>query len=169
MKIIITTHSQTIQNTKKICTGHLNGELSEQGIKDANSLGLKFKNKKITVVYSSDLERAKDTAKEILKYYPTLKLKTDKRIRERFFGKLQGKPFPKDLDWKNLPADIETEADMQVRADEFINELKNKHSEETVLIVCHDGIKASLISAIVNKPVLWQDVTKTAVHEFEIK
>jgi len=34
MKIIITTHSQTIQNTKKICTGHLNGELSEQGIKD---------------------------------------------------------------------------------------------------------------------------------------
>ena len=168
-KVLVVKHGETIQNAKKICTGHLNGKLSPKGIKQAKELAKKLKNKNITAIYSSDLKRSVDTANEILKFYPDLKLKTDKRLRERFFGKLQGKKFPKDLDWHNLPKDIETEKSMQVRADKFIGHIKKKHARDTVLIVCHDGIRASIISAILDKPVSWKSSTKKIIHEFELK
>lgn len=89
MKLIIIRHGETNHNKERICQGQLDTDLSIEGIEQAKKLGKRFKETKINFCYSSDLKRAKNTAKEILKYHEDIKLILDKRIRERNFGKLQ--------------------------------------------------------------------------------
>ncbi len=123
-RLIILRHRESVQNAKNICTGQLGGTLSKKGLRDAKKVGRRLSSYYIDVAYSSDLKRAIDTAKEIIKFHPGLKLKKDARIRERYFGKLQGKPFPKDLDWKNLPKCVESDKRIDLRASKFIKYLE---------------------------------------------
>ena len=69
MKLIITRHGETIENAKRICQGHLGGNLSKKGKLQAKKLAERLKNEKLDVIYSSDLKRTKDTTKEIKKYH----------------------------------------------------------------------------------------------------
>jgi broad specificity phosphatase PhoE len=43
----------------------------------------RLKNEKIDFIYSSDLKRASDTAKEIAKYHPHISIKLTQELRER--------------------------------------------------------------------------------------
>jgi len=171
MKLIITRHGETIENINKICMGQTDGQLSKKGIEQAKKLGIR--NRKIDAIYSSDLKRTVDTAKKILKYHTDLKLNLDKRIRERFMGKLQGNPFPDTWGWGNLPKYVETDKKMCERAKEFIDDIYSKHKNKTVLVVCHGGIKKAFLTTIHNKHFsefgIWDKINNTSVSEFTIK
>ena len=173
MRLIIIRHGETIENTKKICQGHLNTKLSKKGIEQAKKLGLRFKEINIDAIYSSDLKRAIDTAKEIIKYHPELKLQSDKRIRERYMGALQGQTFPKKITKENLPKDFEKDEEIYLRTKEFIKEIYTKHKNKTVLIVAHGGSKKALLTIIQNKPIstfkTWERIKNTSVTEFHLK
>ncbi len=173
MRLIIVRHGETIDNIKKVFRGQGDGQLSERGIEQAKKVGIRFKDKKIDKVYSSDSKRAIDTTKEILKYHPDLKLNLDKRLRERSFGKLEGKPWPKNWDWNNFPDFVETDKALCERAKEFLDDTCQKNRNKTVLIVCHGGIKNAFITIIHNKSYLefrsWEWTKNTGVSEFEIK
>ncbi|MCK5510791.1 histidine phosphatase family protein [Candidatus Parcubacteria bacterium] len=173
MRLIITRHGETIENINRICQGQTDGQLSKKGIEQAKKLGIRFKDRKIDAIYSSDLKRTVDTAKEILKYHPSLKLNLDKRIRERFFGKLQGNLFPNNWDWKNIPEDVETSENIYKRAKEFIDDVYLKYKNKTVLVVCHGGIKKALLTVIHNKHFsefgIWEKINNTSVSEFDIE
>ena len=65
MKLIITRHGETEENKAGIIQGHLPGHLSEAGIEQAKKVAFRLKDEKINFIYSSDLDRAADTAKEI--------------------------------------------------------------------------------------------------------
>ena len=67
MKLIIARHGETEENKKGILQGHLPGKLTELGIEQSKKLALRLKNEKIDAIYSSDLARASNTAKEIIK------------------------------------------------------------------------------------------------------
>ena len=54
----IVRHGETVYNAKRIMSGHFDSPLTENGIKQAKSLGEKLKNTKIDIVFSSDLLRA---------------------------------------------------------------------------------------------------------------
>lgn len=84
-------HGRTFYNEKNIFTGWKDIPLSKNGIKDAKVLAKKLKNKKIDLAFSSDLKRAKKTLKEILKSHRGVKVIIDKRLKERSYGKLEGK------------------------------------------------------------------------------
>ncbi|MEA1963047.1 MAG: histidine phosphatase family protein [Patescibacteria group bacterium] len=173
MRLIITRHGETIENINKICMGQTDGQLSKEGIEQTEKLGIRFKDRKIDAIYSSDLKRTVDTAKKILKYHPNLKLNLDKRIRERYMGKLQGKVFPDNWDWGNLPEYVETDKKMCERSKEFINHIYLKYRKKTVLVVCHGGIKKALLTVIHNKHFsefgIWEMMNNTSVSEFNIK
>jgi len=172
MRLIVVRHGETIENSKNISMGQRGGNLSPKGTEQAKKLAERFKNRKFDAIYSSDLKRAVNTAHEILKYHP-LKLNLDKRLRERFFGEQQGKLYPENWDWGNLPSDCETDAEICDRVKKFVDDILLKHENETVLLVCHGGIKMALVTIANRRPA--SDFQKagimenTAVSEFDIR
>ena len=172
MRLIIIRHGETIQNVAGICQGQGPGELSENGVEQAKKLGLRFKDEKIDVIYSSDLQRAIDTANEILKYHSSLNLKLDKRLRERSFGSFEGKLRP-DIDWGKPPKDVETEEEMISRGKSFIDEMYKQYKDKTVVAVSHGGMKRAFYTIMHNIPVhkhcSWDKIKNTSVSEFEFQ
>ncbi|MBR9681066.1 MAG: histidine phosphatase family protein [Candidatus Altiarchaeota archaeon] len=173
MKLILVRHGETIGNLNKIYQGQSDTALTENGLLQAKKLGLRFKDTKFDVVYSSDLTRAKNTAREILKHHSHLTLNLDKRLRERYFGSMEGKPWPGEGGWKNLPKDVETPESMRDRIKDFIDDIYLKHKDKTVLVVFHGAMKMVTLTVIHNQPVSdmskWRGIKNTSVSEFDIK
>lgn len=100
-------HGQTDWNLKKRIQGHTDIPLNEVGQKQANELAKKFLSIEIDHIFSSDLQRALATARELgnLKNIP---IKETPLLREAFFGEAEGLyyqqaevKFGGDL-WKNF-------------------------------------------------------------------
>jgi 2,3-bisphosphoglycerate-dependent phosphoglycerate mutase len=97
--ILLIRHGQSEWNKLNLFTGFKNIELSEQGIDEANKAGQNFKslNIKFDIVFTSELKRAQETAKIILKnldqwdhLYEEGKIITDIKLNERDYGDLTG-------------------------------------------------------------------------------
>ena len=170
MRLIVVRHGETIENKNNICQGQIEGTLSKLGIKQAKKLALRLKNEKFDSIYSSDLGRAVNTSKEIMKYHSDLKLKLDKRLRERYMGKWQGKPFGK---LEDVSKDSETDEEMYNRVKDFLDEIYQKHKGETVLVVSHGGAKMMFLLLAHNKPISdymsFFGLKNTSVSIFDIK
>ncbi|MDD5254232.1 MAG: histidine phosphatase family protein [Candidatus Nanoarchaeia archaeon] len=149
MRLILTRHGETIENKKGISQGHIPGKLSKEGIKQAKKLALRLKDEEIDFIFSSDLARAKDTTKEIIKYHPDVPVKFVKELRERYLGKLQGKKNKEDV-WKDkkLTKGIETPKHMCSRIKKFLDKVLLKHKKDTVLFVAHGGTSRALMTVI---------------------
>ena len=97
--ILLIRHGQSEWNKLNLFTGFKNIELSDQGIVEANKAGQNFKNLniKFDIVFTSELKRAQETAKIILKnldqwdhLYGEGKIITDIKLNERDYGDLTG-------------------------------------------------------------------------------
>ena len=97
--ILLIRHGQSEWNKLNLFTGFKNIELSEQGIDEANKAGQNFKNLniKFDIVFTSELKRAQETAKIILKnldqwddLYGEGKIIKDIKLNERDYGDLTG-------------------------------------------------------------------------------
>ena len=171
MKLILTRHGETIENQQGISQGHLPGKLSKKGIQQTKKLALRLKNEKIDHIYSSDLSRAADTAKEIAKYHPNTPLHFVKELREADLGSFEGKK-DEELDWNNIPDDVEDLRSMQKRVKKLLDRVYKKYPSGNVLFVGHSGINKSLITVILNKPAEYiKEISQsnTAISIFEIK
>ena len=58
-------HGETVDNANQIMQGQTQGELNENGIKQAREFSDEWKDKPIDVVVASDLKRSIDTARDI--------------------------------------------------------------------------------------------------------
>ena len=177
MKLILTRHGQTFENLLGVVQGHLQGKLSPEGRKQIKKLAVRLKNERIDFIYSSDLERAKDTTKEIVKFHQDTPIKYTSLVKERNWGPLQGLPkeeFRKlAYDKKYVEAaakrgEIESLAHITERASKFLDKLLHEHSSKTVLVVSHGGFAGVLISLISGKEYT-QGQLNTAVNIFELK
>lgn len=86
-------HGQSEDNSEMIFSGWRDAKLTEVGIKQALDLAEILKDKKIDYLISSDQIRAIDTMKHAISLNEeakNLEIHTDKRIRERSYGDLQG-------------------------------------------------------------------------------
>lgn len=157
MKITIVRHGETEGNKHKIIQGHFNGKLTKEGEKQAKKVGKRLKKEKFEHIFSSDLSRALDTAKEITKHHPNASFKQEKELRERFHGKIEGKPFPKE--WEKIRWDtnfmaknnLETPEELLKRADKFIKKLVKSHYGKNVLLVGHARINNAIITTLLKK------------------
>lgn len=91
LKIYLFRHGMTQDNSDGAFSGWRDVPLNQRGIRDAKIVALRLKDKRFTLAFQSDLIRSKQTLKEVLKFHKHVKIITDKRIKERNYGKLQGK------------------------------------------------------------------------------
>ncbi|MBI4447970.1 histidine phosphatase family protein [Candidatus Woesearchaeota archaeon] len=159
MKLIIVRHGETFENAAGISQGQTHGRLNENGVAQAKKVAQRLKGEKIDVAYSSDLQRAADTAKEILKFHPSVETHFVKELREFSKGKnFDGQPshvYKKHYKEQYKKSQIsfhaykwpggESFVEAQKRIANFYKELIKRHLGKTVLIVSHGGLIASLL------------------------
>jgi len=180
MKLILTRHGETIENKKGIAQGWLPGHLSSLGKKQVGLLAKRLKEIKIDSIYTSDLARAYDTAKEIAKYHKNSKLIKDRRLRERHLGpKIEGKVWPKiqkvvtgSSRAANIPHSLETHAEFWRRINSFYRFILKKYNDETILVVGHGG-STCFLDGMIHKLNLEKSLKiklqkNTAISEYEI-
>ena len=175
MKLIITRHGETEENKAGILQGHLPGKLSALGITQAKKVAKRLKKEKIDFIFSSDLARASDTAKEIAMFHPNTPVEFTKELREINIGKFQGEKIS-ELNKKNLnilgSKETETTKNLFKRAENFLNKIIKKHKSNTILFVGHDFINKALIAVITKKGHKdiknVEDQHNTSINIFEI-
>ena len=94
MRLLIARHGETEENLRSICQGQTAGTLTRRGVAQCLQLGDRLKGCPITHIYSSDQLRARRSA-ELMMSSSGCKapLVLDERLRERAFGRWEGRPF----------------------------------------------------------------------------
>jgi broad specificity phosphatase PhoE len=154
----IVRHGETDWNVNKIIQGQSDVPLNTNGEIQAKNIAKILNNIKFDIVFSSDLLRAKKTA-EIIALEKKLVISVTKLLRERSFGKLEGKPsihFKQYFDkLKNLSHekrlshkldnDIESDEEMVNRLLLFLRETAIASRGKNVLVVTHGGVLRVLL------------------------
>jgi broad specificity phosphatase PhoE len=160
MRLIIVRHGETFENKQNICQGHLDTELSDDGVLQIKKISNRLKNEEIDFILSSDLIRTKNTAKEILKFHPKAKLILHKELREQNKDIYEGKhrKFLEEATKKTgrnyfyfKPENGESMYEVQKNIVRFYDELIKKYVGKTVLIVSHGGIILNLLMTLNNE------------------
>ncbi|KAB1214660.1 putative phosphoglycerate mutase GpmB [Morella rubra] len=90
-EIIVVRHGETEWNVDGRIQGHLDVKLNDAGRQQATAVADRLSREpKISVVYSSDLKRALETAQIIASTCGGLEIITERDLRERHLGDLQG-------------------------------------------------------------------------------
>ena len=142
-------HGETVDNANQIMQGQTQGQLNENGIKQAREFSEEWKNKPLDVVIASDLKRSVDTAKIIAEPHHLEVLSTP-LLRERDWGSFTGRYIP-DLKGETWPDDIETLENLLSRAGEFIAYVKRTFPGKKVLAVGHGIINKAIQSVYYKK------------------
>jgi probable phosphoglycerate mutase len=125
--------------------GQTQGELNENGLRQAHELCEQWKSREIDVVMASDLKRAVDTA-AIIAVPHGLKVVTTPLLRERDWGGFTGRYIP-SLKNEVWPDGIETLENLLSRAGEFIAYVRKTYPGKKVLAVGH-GIINKAVQAV---------------------
>lgn len=145
MKLYITRHGQTDGNVYKIMDGIRDIDLNETGKEQAKITRDNLKDICFDLVICSPLIRTKHTMEIInVNDYPVI---FDDRVMERDCGEFTGKGFDsldRDLYWnyhdKTIYEKAESMEHLFNRVYEFLDEIKEKYKEKTILLVTHSGI-----------------------------
>ena len=144
MEIFVIRHGQTELNKKGIINGYLDDTLALEGIEQAK-IAASTLPKTIKYIYSSSLERAKQTAK-ILNETLNVPLTFHDELKEVNFGILNGTPFLDeykerhrmlDYDWRPSGESFE---EVKTRVVKLLGKIKKENNNKEVLIVAHGGI-----------------------------
>ncbi len=162
--IYIVRHGETNENLNHIIQGQSDSVLNETGKLQAKKISQKLKNIKFDNVFSSDLSRTKETA-EIIALEKKLKVQTTKALRERRWGRLEGKStkiiysiedlknkLSKEERFKYKPyPDVESNEEMASRMFTFLREIAVAYIGKTILVVSHGGVIRILLDHLGKK------------------
>lgn len=167
--IYVVRHGQTAWNIEKKVMGHEDVELNEKGKLQAMELATLLKDVPFDRIYSSDLLRCRQTA-DIVALKSQIAVETTKVLRERFYGRLQGKSWI-DPDselkmlWTKLARltdaerkkhkleNVENDEDMLNRFIPFLREIALAYPREKILVVTHSGLMRLLLYRVGFLPV----------------
>lgn len=143
-------HGETVDNVNKIMQGQTQGCLTETGRQQACKLRDRLMKIHFDAIISSDLRRAIDTA-NIVAQPRKIEVETTPLLRERDWGSFTGCYIP---DLKDLPFtdDIETIEQLKKRAKVFLEYIKERYNDMTVLAVGHGIINKAIQSVAYGKP-----------------
>jgi alpha-ribazole phosphatase len=169
MKLFLVRHGQTDWNLAQRFQGQSGIPLNETGRQQAVALADRLAGERFDVIYSSDLQRAHETANIIAK--GKFEVKTDARLREVDFGDWQGLTYnaikethPDALTawennaYRNAPPNGETLGELTARVQSMLNDLLENCKGKNVLLVAHGGMLQSLVCLALNLPstMYWQ-------------
>ncbi|MGB9681443.1 MAG: alpha-ribazole phosphatase [bacterium] len=161
MKIYLVRHGETDWNKNGLYQGQKDIPLNELGRKEAKVLASAFKGKRVSIIYSSDLTRAKETAEIIAKELDLQNITYKESLREMDFGNWTGKSiFEMEEDsklfkmwqkdpWTVSPPNGETLKELANRVRAAIEEMFQSNKSQDILVVTHAGpIKALIFDLI---------------------
>jgi probable phosphoglycerate mutase len=88
-EILLIRHGETAWNAVKRLQGHLDIPLNEEGERQAAALGLALREESLDAIFSSDLQRARQTANAIATPRG-MEVRLDRGLRERCYGAFEG-------------------------------------------------------------------------------
>ncbi len=160
--IYLVRHGETEANVKKILQGHRDYPLTRKGEKQAHDLAKKLNHLHFDAIFASDLGRAKRTA-ELITLEKKMTVQTTKLLRERSFGKDEGKPWERQdealkkmvrlydklateekFKFKFRP-ESESDEELATRMITVLREIAVAYSGKTVLVVSHGGIMRAFL------------------------
>jgi broad specificity phosphatase PhoE len=167
--VVYETHSTSVDNENGIATGWLDGTLSETGKKQARELGERRRDDGLAVVFTSDLQRAVETAAIEFAGTP-IPVLSDPRLRECNYGALNGMPraqleterarrlddpFPGGESWRQAVK----------RVAGFLDDLRRSHEGQRVLIIGHIATRWALdyvvhgipLEDLIDAPFEWRE------------
>ncbi len=148
-KIFLVRHGQDTDNAAHVLNGRRDTELTELGRRQAKEVAAKLRGANIQIIYTSPLKRAYETARIIATELGIDEVMADEHLVEREFGILTGKP------WSDIPKyakkifrgdrvdyflDTEGAEDfptLLARGEKILEEIRERHPDESVLIVTH--------------------------------
>jgi probable phosphoglycerate mutase len=158
-QLIVLRHGETCWNAEQRIQGQLDTTLNETGRWQAERLGQALADAGVQALYSSDLQRARDTAAPLARL-TGLPVLEDAQLRERHFGQWQGRThadirqrWPQEaLAWHQRepdfgPPDGETLAAFHVRALAAYAAIARAHPGQRVAVFAHGGLLDSLYRA----------------------
>ncbi len=164
--IIFLRHGQAKNNIERVLAGRTEGvPLTEQGIQQAQNIAKFVEKMNVSKIYSSPIQRAKQTA-EIVANHNSLDLSFDDRLIELDMGKFTGMKYDEifnthgNVFMKFYSGDVEiahngveTFAEVKKRVLSIVDHCLNEHQDQNVLLVTHmDPIKAMLSTVMDLKP-----------------
>lgn len=164
-RLCLVRHGETAWNAQRRLQGHTDIPLNARGLAQAEAAARALQHTPLRHIYASDLVRAADTARLIAAPHG-LAVTLTPRLRERHFGGVQG------LTWEEaeqrFPADYaplrarepdavppeggESLSVFSARIVGYLTELGQRHSGETLLVVCHGGCLDVAYRAATGKP-----------------
>ncbi|MCI6617403.1 MAG: histidine phosphatase family protein [Prevotella sp.] len=143
-------HGETVDNVNQILQGQGQGELNENGIRQAEALREQLRDHHVDVFVASDLQRSIDTCRIIAAPHG-LPVETTALLRERDWGDFTGMFIP-DLQGLEWPPNVETLEQMQLRARNFLTYLKTAYRDRVIVAVGHGIINKAIQSVYYKKP-----------------
>ena len=139
--------------------------LTARGKLQAQAVARRLSSEKLTVIYSSDLQRARNTAQQIAGFHG-LKVRVDNRLREVNYGAWEGLGLDEILaDYRDVwdarnadpenvaPPNGENYEDLWKRLRPCWNEILNSHKEdERIAVVAHNGTIRILLCHVLGMP-----------------
>ena len=138
-------HGETVDNVNQIMQGQTQGQLTDNGIRQAEEVRDQMALEDFSAIIASDLKRSVDTAQIIAEPHH-LEVIQMPLLRERDWGGFTGRFIP-DLKGEVWPDDIETLENLLSRAGEFIAYVRKTYPGKKVLAVGH-GIMNKAIQAV---------------------
>jgi probable phosphoglycerate mutase len=138
-------HGETVDNVRQIMQGQTQGQLTENGIRQAETVRDQLCDVPFEAIIASDLKRSVDTARIIAEPHRLEVIQTP-LLRERDWGGFTGRFIP-ELKGEVWPDDIETLENLLSRAGEFIAYVRKTFPGKKVLAVGH-GIMNKAVQAV---------------------
>lgn len=171
LEIFIARHGQNEDNVNGILNGHRDLPLTELGRDQARQLGGAIKDNELVfdVVYSSPLSRALETAQIVSRIADLPEPIVHDDLIERDFGVMTGQPSDRieelcspDIIKADIityflsPEGAETFPDLIVRGQKVLDNIRARHTDGRILLVCHGDIGKMIYVAATGKE--WRDV-----------
>ncbi|HEX4780311.1 MAG TPA: histidine phosphatase family protein [Usitatibacter sp.] len=154
-RFIVVRHGQTHWNVEARIQGQGDSDLTDEGVAQAEAIGARLAGEPIDVVVASDLGRALETARRIVKRTGHA-IATDARLRERNFGRGEGmtyeevdRAYPgafarvRDVDPDFVVPGGESRRQFHERVCTAFDAIAAEHAGKTVLVVTHGGVLAT--------------------------
>lgn len=170
-------HGESVGNKENRFRGRFDFELNENGIRQAEALRDELSDVKFSAIYSSPLSRAEKTARIIAR--DQVGISCCEELTNIHLGSWENQPkalireqYPQLWQtWLTSPEDLSFEgmesfAQVQKRAYDFILQLLPQHSGQIIAVVSHRAVLKPLFAAILELPgrYFWKFDIDTAAY-----
>lgn len=165
LRLLLVRHGETDWNQQMRFQGQTDIPLNAKGIEQAETIARRLRNEPLQAIYSSDLQRAMQTAQIVAKYHE-LRPIPEPNLRELSYGVWEGMSRDEIMqsEWAELferyrkdslrhrPPGAEYPEQIMERCRQVLHRLRKQHDQGTVCVVGHGGSLRALLCVALSAP-----------------